>query len=131
MTTNMDTAKALYDAFNRQDMPAIMALLDPAITWISYAPDFALARGTYNGKDGVGQFFKDLMTQQTDKSFEPQEFYEGDGTVHAMGVETGSLNDSGLEFVNHWDHTFWFAEDNPLVVKFRCNYQLSTSGTTA
>ncbi|HSJ91435.1 MAG TPA: nuclear transport factor 2 family protein [Ilumatobacter sp.] len=128
MTDRIDVAKRLYDRFNAHDIPGILALLSPDIIWNSYGPDFALAVGTYHGRDGVEQFFKDLMTQQTDSSFVPDDYWDGGSTVHVIGVEKGTLNDSQLEFVNHYDHTLWFSDGSDLVQQFRANYNLSTKG---
>ena len=130
-SSRVQAARTLYAAFNNHDIPGILALLDPAVEWDSFGPDFALAVGTYKGRDGVAQFFKDLMTQQTDTEFTPMEFCDCGATVHCMGIEKGTLNDSKLAFLNHWDHTLWFNDGNPLVVKFRANYQLSTKGDPA
>lgn len=128
MADNIDVAKRLYQQFNEQNIPGILELLDPDIIWNSYGPDFALAVGAYHGRDGVAQFFKDLATQQTDSSFVPDQYWEGGGTVHVIGIERGTLNDSHLPFVNHFDHTLWFVDGSSLVQQFRANYNLSTKG---
>jgi ketosteroid isomerase-like protein len=130
MSDPMDTAKQLYAEFNQHNIPGILELLSPDIIWNSYGPDFALAVGTYRGRDGVTQFFKDLLTQQTDASFVPDDYWQGGSTVHVIGVEQGTLNDSQLKFVNHFDHTLWFTEGSPLVQQFRANYNLSTKTDT-
>lgn len=130
MTDRIDIAKRLYDRFNAHDIPGILELLSPDIIWNSYGPDFALAVGAYHGRDGVEQFFKDLMTQQTDSSFVPDDYWDGGSTVHVIGVEKGTLTDSQLRFVNHYDHTLWFTDGSDLVQQFRANYNLSTKGDT-
>jgi ketosteroid isomerase-like protein len=126
MSKNIDTTKRLYDEFNNHNIPGILELLSPDIIWNSYGPDFALAVGSYHGREGVSQFFKDLMTQQTDSSFVPDAYWDGGETVHVIGVEKGVLNDSQLPFVNHFDHTLWFVTGSGLVQQFRANYNLST-----
>ncbi len=126
-TDHVDIAKRLYDRFNHHDIPGILELLDPDILWDSYGPDFALAVGAYRGHDGVKQFFSDLMTQQHDSSFVPDHYWGCSGdTVHVIGVEQGTLTDSQLKFVNHFDHTLWFVDGSDLVTQFRANYNLST-----
>ena len=89
MSANIEMAKRLYDAFNAHDIPGILELLSPDIVWNSYGPDFALAVGDYHGPEGVEQFFKDLMTQQTTSSFVPDAYWDGGDTVHVIGVERG------------------------------------------
>lgn len=126
MSDRIDTATQLYAEFNKQNIPGILELLSPDIIWNSYGPDFAQAVGEYHGLDGVKQFFTDLMTQQTDTSFVPDDYWDGGGTVHVIGIEKGYLNDSHLNFINHFDHTLWFVDGSPLVQQFRANYNLST-----
>jgi ketosteroid isomerase-like protein len=128
MSEPIDVAKQLYTEFNNHNIPGILDLLSPDIIWNSYGPDFALAVGNYHGRDGVVQFFKDLMTQQTDSSFVPDTYWSCGPTVHVIGVEKGVLNDSQLNFVNHFDHTLWFVDGSSLVQQFRANYNLSTKG---
>lgn len=130
-----DTAKALYAAFNAHNIPGILALLEPNVIWDSFGPDIALATGTFRGHPGVLDFFAKLIGpqtgQQVDKLFEPMLYFEGDGTVHVIGIETGVLTGragngtlAGKTFYNDFDHTIWFGKTG-LISHFRANYQLS------
>lgn len=132
---SLATAKALYAAFNAHNMPGIMALLENDIDWTSYAPDFALAAGNFKGLAGVGDFFAKLIGpttgQQIDTLFKPMVYTVGGGTVHVMGVESGTLTAlvdngkfAGKTFYNNFDHTLWFGAGGK-ISRFRCNYQLS------
>ena len=132
--TNLATAKALYDAFLAHDMPGIIALLDDDIEWNAYGPDFALAIGCYKGKTGVQNFFGNLIGpegQQVDTLFAPLEYYEGGGSVHVIGIESGTLTKyveggalTGRTFYNNFDHTLWFSASG-LIARFRANYNLA------
>lgn len=73
------TLRAAYDAFKRQDVPAVMAAFDERIEWIS--PDTLPFGGVYRGHAEVGQFFGQLPQHWTDLSVEPQEFIDGGDTV--------------------------------------------------
>ena len=133
---SLSTAKALYAAFNAHNIPGILALLDDNVEWNAFGPDFALATGCFKGKSGVTDFFGKLVGptgQQVDHMFQPQQYFVGDGTVHVIGVEDGTLTQfvangtyKGKQFLNHFDHTLWFGTSG-LISAFRANYQLSLS----
>lgn len=134
------TAQALYDAFNKHDMPAILNLLDDNVEWNSYSVDWALAIGYFKGHAGVQDFFAKLIGpgtgQQTDSLFEPKEYYVSPKSVHVIGIETGYLSAQVLggtvanrPFFNNFDHTIWF-DENGKISRFRANYNLAMSGPT-
>ena len=54
--------RALIDAFARRDVPAAIALVDPAAFEL-HAPTAAVARreGPYRGAEGVRRYFRDVM----------------------------------------------------------------------
>ncbi len=128
------TAKALYAAFNAHNMPGIMALLEEDIEWTSFGPDMALAVGDFKGLKGVADFFAKLIGpqgQQVDKLFKPMQYFVGGGTVHVIGIETGTLTAyidngklAGKTFYNDFDHTLWFGASGK-ISRFRANYQLA------
>ncbi|MGH7522720.1 MAG: nuclear transport factor 2 family protein [Gemmatimonadales bacterium] len=128
------TAKALYAAFIAHDMPGIMKLLENDIVWMSYGPDFALATGVFKGLSGVEDFFAKLIGpngQQVDTLFKPMLYFEGGGSVHVIGIESGTLTGNiangkytGKTFYNDFDHTLWFGASGK-ISRFRANYQLS------
>ncbi len=123
--------KRLYDLFNAHDIPGILELFTDDVVWNSYAPDFAKALGTYNGKSettGIQRFFADLGYQQADTLFQPMHFYGSGPIVNASGIEEGWWM-NGMWFTNHWNHTIWFHETgDKLAYQFRANYNLSLSG---
>jgi ketosteroid isomerase-like protein len=134
------TAQALYAAFNRKDIPGILALLSPTVDWRSYSVDWALAVGYFSGHDGVTDFFSKLVGpgtgQQQDVLFEPIEYYVSPESVHVIGVEAGYLTAQVLggtaanaPFFNNFDHTLWFGADGK-ISKFRANYNLTRLGPT-
>lgn len=136
---HIETAKALYDAFNRHDVKGILDLLDDDVQWNAFGPDFALAIGNFQGKKGVQEFFDKLVGpngQQHDITFKPEQYFVGDGTVHVIGFEAGTLTkniaegkDTGKQFYNDFDHTVWFGKDGK-ICHFRANYNLALSGPT-
>jgi ketosteroid isomerase-like protein len=133
--SNEASAKALYAAFNAHNIPGILALLTYDVEWNSYGPDFALAIGTFRGHAGVVDFFTKLVSpdagQQVDTLFEPTNYYDCGGSVHVIGLESGTLTArvsggslAGKTFYNNWDHTLWFGPDGK-IISFRANYNLA------
>ncbi len=128
------TAKALYAAFIAHNMPGIMALLEDDIEWTSFGPGMALAVGDFKGLKGVADFFAKLIGpegQQVDTLFKPMLYFVGGGTVHVIGIETGTLTRyidngklTGKPFYNNFDHTLWFGPSGK-ISRFRANYQLA------
>ena len=132
------TAKALYTAFNEHDIPGILALLEDDVQWDSFGPDFALAIGFFQGESGVQDFFARLVGptgQQVDSAFQPTDYFVGNGTVHVIGFEAGTLTQyvangayTNEQFYNNFDHTLWFGATGK-ISHFRANYNLSLPGS--
>lgn len=57
---NVEIVLALYDAFNRRDEDALVALYDPSVEILSFA---AAVEGspTFSGHDGVRAWFRNLV----------------------------------------------------------------------
>lgn len=58
VATDVATVRAAYDAFNRQDMPAVLTALDPDIVW--QAPAELPFGGTFRGVEEVLRYFGTL-----------------------------------------------------------------------
>lgn len=103
MPTNTDIVRTGYAAFARQDIPAVLAMLDDDIEW--YAPDELPAGGHYHGPDGVLEFFGKLVETYTELRVEPDRFLGADDDrVVVEGHHRGRLGDTPFEigFVHIW-----------------------------
>jgi ketosteroid isomerase-like protein len=69
---NVEFARRGYEAFNEGGVEAILPFLEPEIEWINLA-QIPLA-GTYNGHDGVREFFKLLLSLFEGLRIDPDEF---------------------------------------------------------
>jgi uncharacterized protein len=76
---DVETLRAGYEAFARQDIPAVLAAFDPQITWRT--SDSLPFGGTYQGHDGVVSFFQKLGEHFQEIEVEPLEFIDGDDTI--------------------------------------------------
>ncbi len=56
---NVETVRRAYDAWNRRDFDAVIALADPEIEWTMFGTTrFPGTEGTYHGHDGVREFWR-------------------------------------------------------------------------
>ena len=55
MNSSAALIKSAYEAFGRGDIPAVLEVLDPAITW--HVPGRSPLSGDYKGPEGVLDFF--------------------------------------------------------------------------
>jgi ketosteroid isomerase-like protein len=88
---NLEIVRRLLDAVERNDLPAALACLDPALEWV---PLRAATEGTYHGHEGYERFVAD--TNDNFEIFEPHfELRElGDGvlawgSIHVRGSGSG------------------------------------------
>lgn len=79
--TNLETVHALYAAFAKGDVPAILAMLAEDVAWeYSSTTSDAPWLQPRHGRTGAAQFFKDLAHIGISK-FEPHDFLVGDRVV--------------------------------------------------
>jgi uncharacterized protein len=76
---DVQVLRSAYDAFARQDIPAVMAAFDEGIEW--RGPETLPFGGTYRGHAGVGEFFGRLPQHWQELSVEPEEFIDGGDTI--------------------------------------------------
>jgi ketosteroid isomerase-like protein len=102
MTTNSDVLRKGYEAFARQDIPAVLALFDPDIVW--YAPDTVRNGGTYKGPDEVLSFFMTLPENFQELKVNARQFVEQGDTVVVLGNHVGKAanGDFDIPFVHVW-----------------------------
>ena len=100
--SNTDVIKSGYDAFARQDIPAVLAVFAPDIVW--YSPDSVRNGGTYKGHDEVLGFFSALPDQYNELHVQPRQFVEQGDTVIAIGNHTGTAATGAFDipFVHVW-----------------------------
>ena len=62
MSSNLETVQALYEAFGRGDVPAILEMMSEDVEFESWADSFSQRAGVpwfeqRTGRDGVAEFF--------------------------------------------------------------------------
>lgn len=109
--SNADILRGGYEAFARQDIPAVLALFDDAIEW--YAPDELPDGGFYRGKAGVSEFFAKLPAHYAELRVEPDRFHESGDRVVVEGHHRGTLT-GGAEFEVGFAHV-WTLRDGKVL----------------
>jgi len=107
MTTTQKTAvqivRAVYEAFGRGDIPAVLSHWHPDITWIeSEGSPYA---GTHTGPQAVVDgIFADLPVTWTGFTVTPDEYIDAGDTVVALGHFTGAYTATGKSFRARFAH---------------------------
>ncbi len=126
MATSLETIRAVYAAFARGDIPAVLGALDASVKWTE-AEGFPYG-GTYSGPEAVLQnVFMKLGTEWEGFSAVPHDFVVDGDTVVALGTYGGKFKATGkrisVPFAHVWKlqngkvRTFWQHTDTALVQK--------------
>ena len=116
MNTNTDIARALYAAFARGDIPAVLATLGPEVHWTE-------AEGGPYGGVSVGpnavldNVFTKLGGEGDGYSAVPREFVAEGDTVVALGDYSGTYKATGKSFTAPFAHVWKFRDGK--AVSFR------------
>ena len=105
MASNRDIIKDAYEAFGRQDIPAVLAAFDPDIIW--YSPDSVATGGTFKGHDEVIGFFTRLPEVYESIEVRPERYLDDGDTVVALGRHVGKAagGEFDIPFVHVWTLT--------------------------
>jgi ketosteroid isomerase-like protein len=105
---NKRVVQAIFEAFGRGDVPAVLSHLSEDVTWKAPGPEVVSYFGDRRGHAGATEFFVQLGTNVDFEYFEPGVFVaEGDRVV-ALGRERGKVKATGKSFDNDWALVFTF-----------------------
>jgi uncharacterized protein len=94
--SNIETVKAVYEAFGRGDIAAIMDVMADDIEWEYGMADNGVPWLCHRtGRDGAGQFFASLAGVEF-HTFEPRLLLEGDGMVVALIDVSFMVKETGV-----------------------------------
>ena len=97
----------LYAAFNANDLPGILALVDQNVVWIFHGPEHRIPyAGTYKGRDGVEQFFTTIAETIDVQSIGQRHFSVEEDVVTVLGWERAVHRRTGGEYDADWVHVF-------------------------
>jgi ketosteroid isomerase-like protein len=95
---NVERTAAAFEAFNRRDFDALVAMCHPDVEWTP--PEELPGSRTYRGPDGVLEAVRDMITIFPDLQAEPVRFIEQGNRVaglylwHGRGGESGASVDA-------------------------------------
>ena len=94
-TEPIDVVRAIYDAFARKDLEAILSLMDPAIT-IEQDPALPWG-GRFEGHDGFGRFSMTLLGE-IDSAVTIESMFQAGEHVVQHGRTAGTVRSTGTAF---------------------------------
>ncbi|MDB5228768.1 MAG: hypothetical protein JWN78_2961 [Bacteroidota bacterium] len=105
--TNTMVVQQAYGHFGSGNIPALLDSLTDDVKWHEPGPKEILPWvGTYNGKQGVGEFFTTLDREIDFLKFEPREFIEQGNKVVALGYMEAKSKKTGRTSATDWAMVF-------------------------
>jgi len=96
----------VYEAFGRQDVPAILNLVAEEVDWEFVGPASLAYAGKRRNHKEVAAFFADVPRADEIHAFEPREFIAAGEHVTVLGWESSTALDTGTKFQSEWVHVF-------------------------
>jgi ketosteroid isomerase-like protein len=117
---NVEAIKAMYAAFGRGDVGAVLDIVSHDVDWATDAVSTAAPwYGPHKGKDGVGSFFEGLGKTMEIEDFTPLVYATtDDGDVLTVVRYTHRSRETGKAASMHLHH--WFRFTNGKVSYCRC-----------
>jgi ketosteroid isomerase-like protein len=104
---NLNTVKAIYDAFGRADLPTILASVTDDVDWATDGETGAAPwYGRRTGKAGVASFFADIAGAVEVEEFTPLSLAAGEEDVHALLRFRIASRETGRRATMHLHH-YW------------------------
>ncbi len=118
MATGIETVQAIYGAFGRGDVPAILAALRDDVEWEHDSVDHGVPwLRPRRGRQAVGDFFIDLSAVGIE-GFEPRSFLASADQVAVVIAFEGVVKATGRRIRDLEMHLWTFAPDGK-VARFR------------
>jgi ketosteroid isomerase-like protein len=113
MSRNLETVKAIYAAFGRGDIPAILDTLADNVAWESWADNSAARAGVpwlqpRSGKAGAAEFFGLIGSTLVVKEFRVLALMDGGDQVAAEIVVECDVSPSGGHYRDEEMHLWTF-----------------------
>ena len=115
---NVKIVEGAYQAFQRNDMDALIATMIPDIDWelTGREADFPTF-GPRRGSEAVRGFFRSVAEHLEFHAFEPREFYDCGDKVFVLGRYDMTIKKTGRRAGSEWVHVFTLKDGK--VVRFR------------
>jgi ketosteroid isomerase-like protein len=107
---NKAIARQIYALFIAGNLPAMMDTYADDIVWIFPEVKGIPYGGTYQGKEGVQEFFTKLRNAVETLSMTPQKFVAEEDQVAAAGTMTRKGKATGMTYTTAWMHMLTFKD---------------------
>jgi hypothetical protein len=102
---NVQLVKNGFAAFNRGDIPGLVALMSDDVEWHSPGAGLPLS-GTHRGHNGVSNFFRTLARELDIQDFQPREFIGEGDRVLVIGWERAKVKATNRTVELDWIMSF-------------------------
>jgi ketosteroid isomerase-like protein len=99
---NIKAAQSGYAAFQRGDMPGVLAQLDETIEWVTPQLAGMPGSGPKRGHAGVLEFFQAVKECWEFEAFEPREFIPSGDLLAVQGYYRAKARKTGLVAESDW-----------------------------
>ncbi len=111
---NTETIQAVYRAFGRGDVPAVLDAVTNDVDWATETSStVAPWYGVRHGKDGVASFFEAFGSTMEVQEFNPYAFAANDSEVHTV-VRCRATNRTTGKTIDHDLHHFFRFRDGKI-----------------
>lgn len=111
--SNVDTAKAAYEAFSSGDMETLSGYFAENAEWES--SDQLPNGGTTSGRDAIIENFGRIPQYWSEFSVTPEDFIDGGDKVVIKGTQRATAAEGGGQFEAGYLHLMEFDDDGKLV----------------
>ena len=111
--SNVDTAKAAYEAFSSGDMETLSGYFAENAEW--QTSDELPNGGTTSGREAVLENFGRIPQYWSEFSVVPEDFIDGGDKVVVQGTQRGTASDGGGQFEAGFLHLMEFDADGKVV----------------
>jgi ketosteroid isomerase-like protein len=102
VTTDLEKARAAYEAFGRGDVETLSQWFDPAVEWVE-PPELPGARA-YHGRERVAEYLESILRVWEEFAVEPKQFDERpDGFLVPIHIRAVARR-SGVRVEHHVVH---------------------------
>ncbi len=102
----LEVVQAVYAAFGRGDIAAILDHVADDIEWTFHGARGLPYTGTFHGRERIAGWFRSIAEVDEILAFEPREFISGGGHVTVLGWERTRAVPGGKVFETEWVHVF-------------------------
>lgn len=100
----------MFSAFENGDIDKFVSTVSDNTVWIYHGTQI-IPKGAFEKKDGVREFFSNILDKTEIISFEPQQFIVEGKMVVVLGQEHQKVKRSGRELKQRWIQVYTVEND--------------------